>query len=251
MRLIITSRSVVASCFEECKLTLEQSRGIGKQPMPTVTDNTISDPIPKTLGIDAGTEIDDDEDDDLDALPKSQSQIRKPPTQKLSTKAKSPTPELPSSTSMPDPKAKGFKIGGKSGKVEPPPAVTGVAETSISEESDHMPTRSKTHPESVSFKPTKKGFTIGGKLKAAGGASTGIPMGIQSRGDLPIADKMESFYSIEIEKQPAVEGSIEREQERREETAEEKAERKRQELKRKNEELAKKQVLNKNKKKRF
>ncbi|KAF2787407.1 XLF-domain-containing protein [Melanomma pulvis-pyrius CBS 109.77] len=209
-----------------------------------------------------------EDEEDLDAPPKSQNQsLGRATTRQSSTKDRSPEPKLspvpkPSSSSAQKPK--GFRIGGAKSKE---PAVELPRETSLhaehaQEERDaeepnaSIPTRAKSGVESTTstaVKPARKAFKIGGRHKTSTEDSAVLspPKTSKSKGDIesakealvePVPQKRSADVKTEVDtSSPA---------EEHEETAEEKAERKRRELKRKNEELAKKQAQNK-KKKRF
>jgi hypothetical protein len=209
------------------------------------------------------TESDDatEDDDDLDAPPKSQSQTLEQPTKKSPFRANSSTPEdLPSPRPDTPPaaksKVKGFRIGGKVKQVaaeSPPPDP---------KDQEPMPSVDDTTPKeplssqmiadvSSTPKKPKKTFKIGGKGKGGNGGSS------QVHGTAPqVPDRTRDTYSPSVAppSSPPVEKSAKEpspiEKVEREETAEEKAERRRAELKRKTEEAAKKQAQSK-KKRRF
>lgn len=200
-----------------------------------------------------------EDDEDLDALPKIQSQkssqnARRPPPPRI----KSPTPEAPSPKSATPPvampKAKGFRIGGKTKETVPQPQ----NHLNTSPDADAVPLKEPGSSQMIADieqtpKKAKRTFKIGGKGKGkgdVGGSSqvqdTAPPMADRTRGTRsPSAPPPSSPPASRPGRvtSPVVE-------EEREETAEEKAERRRAELKRKTEEAAKKQVQSK-KKRRF
>ena len=172
-------------------------------------------------------------------------------------KPESPTPEplpletrqtMPRSPPAAKTKAKGFKIGGRSKKPEPPAPVSPPEGSQPLDDGEGIPTRSKSNEDGPTTKPARKGFRIGGRSKTPTmndladsqeaevqqSRSTAAPI-VPTKSPDPVTVKAEKHVLAAEE---------------REETEEEKVERKRRELKRKNEELAKKQAQSK-KKKRF
>lgn len=204
------------------------------------------------------------DDDDLDAPSKSQSQSQiqaSRGTRQQPRRTRSPTPHSPAepATSPPQiiskPRGKGFRIGGKAKKETPP--------TSQPEEIAHAPEpasgRDSMPPpvevdESINASPRKprKPFRIGGKSKPSQEATssqrepTVSPRASRFRDAGSPTPKSSSPPPMPQEvKEDAAPAEVVHE-----ETPEEKAERKRAELKRRNEEIAKKQAQHK-KKKRF
>ncbi|KAF2675868.1 XLF-domain-containing protein [Lentithecium fluviatile CBS 122367] len=222
---------------------------------------------------DAGTTDEDGDDDDLDALPKSQSQARAhrrplPRAESSTPEASSPPKERTSSPQVASPppkgkpspiqkpKARGFRIGGKSTKSESLAPSTEELEqipsTDKIEDAASIPSRPKADAEApTETKTTRKGFRIGGKGKAPvdknepGPATSSVSEGRDTAVAAKSPSAQPSTTAPSRAKKEATPAA-----EEREETAEEKAERKRRELKRKNEEAVKKQVQSK-KKKRF
>ncbi|KAI4660173.1 uncharacterized protein J4E79_005978 [Alternaria viburni] len=228
-----------------------KTRELGKRPKQTPA------PLPSSpLGKANETEDDSTEDDeDLDAPPKSQSQGLSRTPQKP-TRKRTPTPEPRSSPkattpTAQKPKVSSFRIGGKSKRAteSPPPSPPKPAD--VEPEPEIRPTRESVPPsqpsQATTPKKTRKPFRIGGKgKKAEDGASqrdmTASPSTQRFRAtQSPTAEPPSSPPRVK-EMTPV--------EEVHEETPEEKAERKRAELKRKNEEAAKKQAHAK-KKKRF
>ncbi|KAI4676305.1 uncharacterized protein J4E88_007219 [Alternaria novae-zelandiae] len=227
-----------------------KTRELGKRPTQTPA------PLPSSP-LDKASETEDDsteDDEDLDAPPKSQSQSLSRTPQKP-TRRRTPTPEPRSAPKAPTlpvqkPKASSFRIGGKSKRsTESPPPSPKPAD--VEPEPEVLPTRESVPPsqpsQATTPKKIRKPFRIGGKgKKAEDGASqrdtTASPSTQRFRAtQSPTADPPSSPPRMK-EMTPV--------EEVHEETPEEKAERKRAELKRKNEEAAKKQAHAK-KKKRF
>ncbi|KAI4952364.1 hypothetical protein J4E91_002833 [Alternaria rosae] len=228
-----------------------KTRELGKRLVKTPA------PLPSSPR-DKGSETEDDsteDDEDLDAPPKSQNQVPGRTPQKASLK-RTPTPEQHSSPnvltpSVQKPKVSSFRIGGKSKRAtESPPPSPKPADAEP--EPEILPTRESvpaSQPnQAATPKKTRKPFRIGGKgKKAEDDASqrdvTASPSTQRFRAThSPTAEPPSSPPKIMKEMTPV--------EEVHEETPEEKAERKRAELKRKNEEAAKKQAQAK-KKKRF
>jgi hypothetical protein len=202
-----------------------------------------------------------EDDDDLDAPPKTQIQTLKQPVRKPLPRADSSTPEefrppKPDTTLSPKPKVKGFRIGGKAKQVaaESPPQNEDDQETTpdLILPAPEGPLSSQANPDVNSTpKRAKRTFKIGGKGKGGDGGIS------QVHDTAPImADRTRATHSPSVQLpssspvgKPAKEPSFIVE-EQREETAEEKAERRRAELKRKTEEAARKQAQSK-KKRRF
>jgi hypothetical protein len=207
---------------------------------------------------------DDDEstedEDDLDAPPKSQSQRSSQSTRKPPPRAKSSTPEALPSPKLDDrpvaqPKAKGFRIGGKAKKSfdeSPPPVSEDLDVTTEGHDvimRDAPPSQSNGDAD-ASPKKAKRNFKIGGKGKEQAGGSTQT-----SEPAPPMTDRTRATHSPSIKPRSSPVSRLAKEEtpaeeEKHEETPEEKAERRRAELKRKTEEAAKKQAQSK-KKRRF
>ncbi|EAT91533.2 hypothetical protein HBH56_007220 [Parastagonospora nodorum] len=215
----------------------------------------------KTRNLKAPITSDDatEDDEDPDAPLRSQSQkssqnARRPPPSRI----KSPTPEAsspPKSATPPEPKpkAKGFRIGGKTKEIvtQPQDHLDNLPD------GDALPLKESGSSQTIADvdltpKKGKRTFKIGGKGKGkgdVGGSSqvqdTAPPMVDRTRATRspstppPSSPPVSRFGRIIS---PVIE--------EREETAEEKAERRRAELKRKTEEAAKKQAQSK-KKRRF
>ncbi|KAF2875970.1 XRCC4-like factor-domain-containing protein [Massariosphaeria phaeospora] len=205
-----------------------------------------------------------EDDDDLDAPVKGETQSQLSSTQKLQLESTPPPPE-PSHTTRTiisprqKPKSKGFRIGGaKKPDATPLESVDGgtyrhegVASGRDTDES----IMSASQPPPTDAKTVRRPFRIGGKHQetSKSGGTSSIPpastKATQGGGD-PAPERVSA-----VNAQPSFTTNAQLEarspmEEEREETPEEKAERKRLELKRKNEELAKKQAQSK-KKKRF
>jgi hypothetical protein len=209
--------------------------------------------MPQECGADDSDATEDD--DDLDAVPKSQSRgsklaVRKPPSQ---LKSHTPEPFPPRKTASPaaKPKPKGFKIGGKVKTLalespppeEKPPAIQDIdmnepPSSQLDIETDATPRKGR------------RTFKIGGKGRGTNGSAsqrdiTDSPNAKRTRAaQSPTAEPPSSPPALT---EPVMEETPEPQHE---ETPEEKAERRRAELKRKTEEAAKKQALTK-KKRRF
>ncbi|CAN9206880.1 unnamed protein product [Alternaria sp. RS040] len=204
------------------------------------------------------TEGDSTEDDeDLDALPKSQSKSKGQTIQET-IRERTLTPEHyspPKTASSPVQKAKvsSFRIGGKSTRVESPQPLPGSIDAE--QESEVLPTRefvpsSQATQSVMTPKKARKPFRIGGKGKAVDGDASQRAITIS-----PSTNRIRTTQSPTAEppSSPPPSRAVKEMspvKEVHEETPEEKAERKRAELKRKNEEAAKKQAQAK-KKKRF
>jgi hypothetical protein len=201
------------------------------------------------------------DEDDLDAVPKGQSQNkdRNQPHSRLHTRAVTPQASYPlnpiSSPPTARPKGRAFRIGGNTKRQTPassPPPNDAISVPDTQGEAASqtiMPVSSQAAPD-ANKQPKKQRFKIGGKAKA--GADDGAlqstiaassttthfqpaesPALASSPPPLPVKEEPQS----QAEQLP-------------EETPEERAERKRAELKRRMEEAAKKQAQSK-KKKRF
>ncbi|KAF2822412.1 XLF-domain-containing protein [Ophiobolus disseminans] len=216
------------------------------------------------FSLDKAAASDDDateDEDDLDAPPKSHGQksgqsAREPPRHTKSLTPEDRYPPKPDTLPVAKSKVKGFRIGGKADKSfeDPPPPVTddldaapdagnlNVKEQPASQINAHADTTPK---------KVKRPFRIGGKGK---GAATGSLQMDDS--NLPITDRTRATESpiVQPPSSPPVGVNVKKEipivVEEHEETPEEKAERRRADLKRKTEEAAKKQAQTK-KKRRF
>lgn len=197
---------------------------------------------------------DGDEDEDLDAPPKVQSQSRgvQSRSNAPSSQATAPTRASPMRNSSPPakPKAKGFRIGGRTKQTESPSVASDGEKSTPQPQNEGVPAQLKAEEPD---KPAKKnGFKIGGRAKqqtptgVADSQSSEGPSARRSTSTITQRDEIENLISTITQSQKQ---NLPMEEER-EETEEEKVERKRRELKRKNEELAKKQAQSK-KKKRF
>ncbi|CAI6334427.1 unnamed protein product [Periconia digitata] len=187
------------------------------------THQPSSSPKLDQLANDATT--DEEDDDDLDA-PVSRSQTRKQSQSQARGKEPSSPNLIPPKVEPSPPQnrdtRKPFRIGGKGSRSRTP----SIAPEEVSGANDESTIVTTAHEQqTTTLKAARKPFKIGGKAKAEAAI-------VQDAA--PVA--------ATVEQAPQVED--------REETAEEKAERKRQELKRRNEDLAKKQVQSK-KKRRF
>ncbi|KAF2996297.1 hypothetical protein E8E13_005478 [Curvularia kusanoi] len=215
--------------------------------------------------IEAEEEESTDEDDDLDAPSQSQGRIQGPsnnrdpsPSGQRAGSLSLPAPAEPATSPPPvsRPKAKGFRIGGRA-KEETSYSPKPEEATTISHEQNEqtqtlIPTSSQIGTQlSASPKKPKKAFKIGGKTKS----SQDTALSQREITDSPAPEQFRDIVSPtprsspplmlqDVQEEPPSMEPI------REETSEEKAERKRTELKRRNEEIAKKQAQHK-KKKRF
>lgn len=217
-------------------LTTSQTRNQDAAPIDMRKPLTAPASKPKSETSDTDTA---EEDDDLDAPPKSQSQRSSQPTRKPPPRAKSSSPEH-----LFPPKAKGFRIGRRAKKASEEPLPSRTSEYLSVEATpniddvpadDSPPTANAEIP-----RKAKRNFKIGGKGKG----SEPVPS---------MADRTRATHSPSVQPRssprPAKEETPEVEEEY-EETPEEKAERRRAELKRKTEEAAKKGAQSK-KKRRF
>ncbi|KAL5432935.1 hypothetical protein PMIN07_004838 [Paraphaeosphaeria minitans] len=216
---------------------------------PHEDDTTADD----AMGVD---QEDEEDDENLDAPPKVHSQSQRSPPRRKVSSPKISTPKIapPVRADSPPakPKAKGFKIGGRSKKTNSPPVMS-AEETSTSQlQNDDLPTRSKVDEGGIGNRPVKRGFKIGGRARPQ--TPTGIEESPSSEGSRARRDTSAITQSPLVEPSASATTKVETQEspveEERKETEEEKVERKRRELKRKNEELAKKQAQIK-KKKRF
>lgn len=208
-------------------------------------------------------EDDSTEDDgDLDAPSRSQTQSqtqagsRAAGPARQSTKSpstKSPSEPINSPPPVTRPKAKGFRIGGKAKKDSPE---ISQEENITARQDDEEPQHSVLPPShggsqvDTSPKKPRKPFRIGGKHKA----SQDVASSQRNVTTSPTTSRFRDAHSPTPKSSPPPMPQMEAEatpvEEVHEETPEEKAERKRAELKRRNEEIAKKQAQHK-KKKRF
>jgi hypothetical protein len=195
-----------------------------------------------------------EDDDDLDAPPKTQSQRSSQPVQKPLLEERSPTSKerLSSrSDTLPTvkPNERGFRIGGKAKKnvAEAPSLPNEDLDATL--QADELPINRLPSPQmtaEVTPKKAKRTFKIGGKGKSSSGGASQNPDVVPPMTDRtretqsPIAHPPSSPTSKSVKEETPIE----------EETPEEKAERKRAELKRKTEEAARKQAQSK-KKRRF
>ncbi|KAJ8106412.1 hypothetical protein OPT61_g9555 [Boeremia exigua] len=218
--------------------------------------------LPLSTKLDGGTEDDDstEDDDGLDAPAKTQSEDHDRTKRETQQRVRSPSPLTPAelATSPPPvdkPKGKGFRIGGKAKK-----AAAETPKASQPDEDMNTPlyetNRASLPPPSqadstidVSPKKPRKPFRIGGKGRASQEVAssqrerTTSPTRLGNAGS-PTPKSSPPPMPQEPRKESAPMEAV------HEETSEEKAERKRAELKRRNEEIAKKQAQQK-KKKRF
>jgi hypothetical protein len=228
-------------------LTTKQNRNL-----PTKAARPLKPAVAEAMSDDDATE----DDDDLDAPPKSRSQTLCQTVRKSSPCAASSTPEeLPSPKATTPPpaksKGKGFRIGGKAKQAAPDLPSPNQEDHAITPEPDDislkepLPSQTAANVDSTPRK-AKRNFRIGGKGKGSKGESSQDPDAVPA-----MADRTRDTHSPSVqppssppakEPSPMVEEKVE--------TAEEKAERRRAELKRKTEEAAKKQAQSK-KKKRF
>jgi hypothetical protein len=200
-----------------------------------------------------------EEDDDLDAPPKSQSQKSSQPIRKPSFRAESSSPEKlppPKADISPaaKPKPKGFRIGGRAKKAseESPPSHSKVQD--VLPDTRGSPAQEPPLPQDTADDPAPKkarrNFKIGGKGKETAGGGEGSLEPVPS-----MADRTRAIHSPSVQPPSSPPARYDKDEtpvveEKHEETPEEKAERRRAELKRKTEEAAKKQAQSK-KKRRF
>lgn len=197
-----------------------------------------------------------EDDDDLDAPPKTLSQRSSQAVQKHSADVRTTTPgENPMIGDMQateKPKNKGFRIGGKAKQKSAEPVPREAAEPSPVpkyQPGDDLTSSQMVANKVASPKKPKRTFKIGGKGKGGTNSGSQIPEAAQPMADRTRATKSPS---LQLPSSPPVvkEKSPNGKEPVREETAEEKAERRRAELKRKTDEAAKKQAQSK-KKRRF
>jgi hypothetical protein len=224
--------------------------------MPSST--TASIPAPSAASkIQDASDDDSTEDEDLDAPPKSQSQSSSRASRKPPPPARSPTPQTspPPKRDIPMMKPKpGFRIGGKAKTpvVEPPPEENSRASPDVADLPAKEPLSSQLDTEvDATLKKPKRTFRIGGKGKAANGEGTQrdvtmSPKTARTRATQSPAREPPSSPPAPL-RMVKEETPVDPEPD---ETPEEKAERRRAELKRKAEEVAKKQGQTK-KKRRF
>lgn len=202
-----------------------------------------------TAGEGTNVNVDENDSDDLDAPRKSQGQSRGALFKPESPTPESSPPEALVKRSPPEnAKVKGFKIGGKSKRLEPAASIPQPERSQSLESREDIPTRPKNEEDGIATKPARKGFKIGGRSKTPIAHESMDPQetkGQQIKSTTTPGSPVEppALTAKRVEKHNLA-------AEEKEETEEEKVERKRRELKRKNEELAKKQAQNK-KKKRF
>ncbi|KAJ4368681.1 hypothetical protein N0V86_009590 [Didymella sp. IMI 355093] len=222
-------------------------------------------PEPTPLSAQDGKAADDDEstedDDDLDAPSQSQSKSqsqtpgRIPRQTRPRTKLPSSEPPAGPATSPPPvsrvkPKPKGFRIGGKARTAMPD--LSQEKEPAFGDQDRaSMPPSSQVESVDMSLKKPRRAFKIGGKNRASHEPASSQHEITAS----PTTSRFRDTHSpTPRSSPPPLPQQMQKEetpvQEVHEETPEEKAERKRAELKRRNQELAKKQAQNK-KKKRF
>ena len=164
------------------------------------------------------------------------------------------------------PKSRDFRIGGPKPKkpvVESPPRTTSSDLESERETKDDgqpntsMPTQNKTNedaPTSTTAKASRKPFKIGGKDRAltdkneAGSVPHPLSKPLKTRHSYAVSSENHSVAPVPRKASTKIEVEVSSPIEEHEETPEEKAERKRLELKRRNDDLAKKQAQNKRKK---
>lgn len=200
------------------------------------------------------------DDDDLDALPKSQSHTSPPsigPSMGKNlreAKASSPPKVVPHSANKP----KGFRIGGTKSKetAEPPMPQFPREANGKDEDMPDVPVKRIGADTDVSSPKSRRTFKIGGNKKASSRerdqmtASPSPQPGKSKKNSSPMNEvQMKDLDGDVPSAVPIHPKASTVDDEEYNETAEEKAERKRRELKRKNEELAKKQAQKK--KKRF
>ncbi|KAH7406579.1 XRCC4-like factor-domain-containing protein [Phaeosphaeria sp. MPI-PUGE-AT-0046c] len=242
-----SKQSTAGSSDEETEDEFETHANFkNRKPLPTLTKSSPPDVVPKANANSSEDELTEDEDD-LDAPPKSLSQRSCSLVQNPSPRAESRTPEEQPTTSdvqpAGQPKKKGFRIGGKAKQV--------LASPVQDEQPNEEPPSSQMMGDDVtSPKKPKRTFKIGGKGK--GGTNSGLQVleAVQ-----PMADRTRATQSpsVHFPSSPPAGPAVKEEspeETMHEETAEEKAERRRAELKRKTEEAAKKQAQSK-KKRRF
>ncbi|CAO2649862.1 Nn.00g011540.m01.CDS01 [Neocucurbitaria sp. VM-36] len=216
----------------------------------TPAPDPVSAPPRKEQARDDSESTEDDED--LDAPPKDQSQTRTLGKPRPRTKSTTPEVSPPARVSTPPAtksKGKGFRIGGKARKVsaDSQPLSQGNQDTPPDTEDQVKEPSSPQADSQMNWTPKKarRPFKIGGKAKddssptvSASPKTTGIGTTRSPTAEPPSSPPPN--IALKEETPEAV----------HEETPEEKAERRRAELKRKNEEAAKKQSLQK-KKRRF
>ncbi|KAJ4982588.1 hypothetical protein SVAN01_11916 [Stagonosporopsis vannaccii] len=212
----------------------------------------------------AGDEDSTDDDDDLDGPSRSQSQSQSHPHDRTKRQGLHPTrsPSPPTSaepaTSPPPvssrPKGKVFRIGGRAKKNHPPNSQpeenASVSDEGLGRDLIAPPKQVNTQVD-TSPKRSRKPFKIGGKNKAS-------QEDVSLQGEHTLSPKPSRFREVHSptpnSSPPPLPQDPQKEvvpvEERLEETPEEKAERKRAELKRRNEEIAKRQAQSR-KKKRF
>ncbi|KAH6639138.1 XRCC4-like factor-domain-containing protein [Boeremia exigua] len=232
----------------------EVHRNFKTRSIPQKVAKAPEPPLPSAhLSMGAEDEESTEDDDDLDVPGRSQSQGHG------SRQTRPPSPPIPSepATSPPPaskPKGKGFRIGGKAKKETPETSQSEEKETVTNHDSKEasMPPPSQVDLQvEESPKKPRKQFRIGGKSKPIREASSSQC----EPAEPPISNRHRDTYSPTPKSSPPPLPQELREEtapaeEAHEETPEEKAERKRAELKRRNEEIAKKQAQHK-KKKRF
>ncbi|KAF1846262.1 XLF-domain-containing protein [Cucurbitaria berberidis CBS 394.84] len=240
---------IVDSSEEETEDEFDTHENFKTRNIPSRTVKA-PEPIPSLVQNEQdGDDLDSTEDDgDLDAPPKSQSQsqtTRRPPP-----RAKSPTSEASSPGGSPravKSKGKAFRIGGKTKNTKP---VSPIPDAETPPVKDDVPSSPQIDPQAnMTPKKARPAFRIGGKGKA---------LQDDSQRTVPDSTEMNSMRAIRSpiagpSSSPRPVRAVKEEtpvEEVHEETPEEKAERKRAELKRKNEEAAKKQAQHK-KKRRF
>jgi hypothetical protein len=187
----------------------------------------------------------EDEDEDLDAPPKSQSQRSQPPDN--AARVVTPEPTLSSS-----PKRKGFRIGGAKTKQDKNSTLRDES-AGDSGKDEASPTAPIRVDESVKAHPVRRPFKIGGKKQQpADDQHDSHKPSFLHQGITNSRGPSGSSWGEAVRRSPVPSAKVASSpppEEEHEETLEVKAERKRRELKRKNEELAKKQANKK--KKRF
>jgi hypothetical protein len=232
-------------------INLSQTRNIpakiAKAPKPAPSHT------PQECGADDSDATEDD--DDLDAVPKSQSQssklaVRKPPSH---TKPHAPEPSPLPKTASPTAKSKprGFKIGGKpkTPAFESPPP-EGKPQATQDIDMKEPPSSQLDVETDATPKKGRRTFKIGGKGRGANGSASQRDLT-----DSPNTKRTRDAQSPTAEppsSPPAPTEPVKKEtpEPEHQETPEEKAERRRSELKRKTDEAARKQALTK-KKRRF
>jgi hypothetical protein len=202
-----------------------------------------------------------EDDDDLDAPLKSQSQTSRQPMKHSPSRAGSSTPDglpapRPDARPAAQSKVKGFRIGGKAKQVAAEFSPPGLANHEATPDMDDTSLKESLSSQVVADisstpKKPKKTFKIGGRGKDSNGSSSQVhptapPMADRTRDThSPSEAPPSSPPAGRSAKEPSPIEVVERE-----ETAEEKAERRRAELKRKTEEATRKQAQGK-KKRRF